>query len=72
MSVEETATDLAEILSRLEALPANVLGYSLGARVALVLARLRRIRVGGLHGVYLTKGYSPNVRSIWCQMTMLR
>jgi 2-succinyl-6-hydroxy-2,4-cyclohexadiene-1-carboxylate synthase len=38
MSVERTADDLATILRRLGASPANVLGYSLGARIALRLA----------------------------------
>jgi 2-succinyl-6-hydroxy-2,4-cyclohexadiene-1-carboxylate synthase len=36
--VERTADDLASILARLDAVPAHVLGYSLGARVALRLA----------------------------------
>lgn len=38
MTVERTADDLASILGRLDAVPASVLGYSLGARVALRLA----------------------------------
>ena len=38
MSVEHTADDLATILRRLDACPADVLGYSLGARIALRLA----------------------------------
>jgi 2-succinyl-6-hydroxy-2,4-cyclohexadiene-1-carboxylate synthase len=38
MTVERTADDLATILDRLGASPAHVLGYSLGARVALWLA----------------------------------
>ena len=38
MSVERTADDLAAILRRLDAAPACVLGYSLGARIALRLA----------------------------------
>ena len=38
MSVERTADDLATILRRLDAAPASVLGYSLGARIALRLA----------------------------------
>ncbi len=38
MSVERTADDLVEILGRLDATPAHVLGYSLGARIALRLA----------------------------------
>jgi 2-succinyl-6-hydroxy-2,4-cyclohexadiene-1-carboxylate synthase len=38
MTVEHTASDLAEILERLDAIPARVLGYSLGARIALALA----------------------------------
>lgn len=38
MSVDEAASDLAEILTRFAATPANVLGYSLGARIALQLA----------------------------------
>jgi 2-succinyl-6-hydroxy-2,4-cyclohexadiene-1-carboxylate synthase len=37
-SVERSADDLATILDRLAASPAHVLGYSLGARVALRLA----------------------------------
>ena len=38
MSVERTADDLATILERADAAPAHILGYSLGARVALRLA----------------------------------
>lgn len=38
MSVERTADDLAVILGRVRAIPADVIGYSLGARVALRLA----------------------------------
>lgn len=38
IGVERTADDLASILVRLGAVPAHVLGYSLGARVALRLA----------------------------------
>jgi 2-succinyl-6-hydroxy-2,4-cyclohexadiene-1-carboxylate synthase len=38
IGVEGTADDLAVILERLDAVPAHVLGYSLGARVALRLA----------------------------------
>ena len=38
MTVERTADDLATILARLAATPARVLGYSLGARIALRLA----------------------------------
>jgi 2-succinyl-6-hydroxy-2,4-cyclohexadiene-1-carboxylate synthase len=37
-SVERTADDLAIILGRMRATPADVIGYSLGARVALRLA----------------------------------
>jgi 2-succinyl-6-hydroxy-2,4-cyclohexadiene-1-carboxylate synthase len=37
-SVERSADDLAEILERLDAAPADVVGYSLGARIALQLA----------------------------------
>ena len=37
-SVERTADDLARLLARIGASPAVVLGYSLGARVALALA----------------------------------
>ena len=37
-SVERSADDLAEILERLDAVPAHVVGYSLGARIALRLA----------------------------------
>ena len=38
MGVERTADDLAAILRQAEAAPADVLGYSLGARIALRLA----------------------------------
>lgn len=38
MTVERTADDLAAILRRLRAAPADVVGYSLGARIALRLA----------------------------------
>ena len=38
VSVERTADDLAMLLARSGATPAHVLGYSLGARVALRLA----------------------------------
>lgn len=38
IGVERTADDLAAILVRLEAAPARILGYSLGARIALRLA----------------------------------
>ena len=38
VSVERTADDLATILARADAAPAHVLGYSLGARIALRLA----------------------------------
>jgi 2-succinyl-6-hydroxy-2,4-cyclohexadiene-1-carboxylate synthase len=38
MTVERTADDLAAILRRLDATPADVIGYSLGARIALRLA----------------------------------
>lgn len=38
MSVERTADDLAEMLTRLGATHANVVGYSLGARIGLRLA----------------------------------
>ena len=38
MTVERTAGDLAAILRRLGAAPADVVGYSLGARIALRLA----------------------------------
>jgi 2-succinyl-6-hydroxy-2,4-cyclohexadiene-1-carboxylate synthase len=38
IGVERTADDLATILRRLDAAPASVLGYSLGARIALRLA----------------------------------
>jgi 2-succinyl-6-hydroxy-2,4-cyclohexadiene-1-carboxylate synthase len=37
-SVERSADDLATILHRVDAVPAHVLGYSLGARIALRLA----------------------------------
>jgi 2-succinyl-6-hydroxy-2,4-cyclohexadiene-1-carboxylate synthase len=37
-SVERSADDLATILERLDAAPAHVVGYSLGARIALRLA----------------------------------
>lgn len=38
ISVERTADDLATILRRLDAVPAHVIGYSFGARIALRLA----------------------------------
>ncbi|MEX2183335.1 MAG: alpha/beta fold hydrolase [Chloroflexota bacterium] len=38
LTVERTADDLAVILARIRAAPAHVLGYSLGARIALRLA----------------------------------
>jgi 2-succinyl-6-hydroxy-2,4-cyclohexadiene-1-carboxylate synthase len=38
MTVERTADDLAALLARLDVRPADVLGYSLGARIALRLA----------------------------------
>lgn len=38
LTVERTADDLAAILQRTDAVPADVLGYSLGARIALRLA----------------------------------
>jgi 2-succinyl-6-hydroxy-2,4-cyclohexadiene-1-carboxylate synthase len=38
MTVERTADDLAQILARTDAGPADVIGYSLGARIALRLA----------------------------------
>ena len=38
LSVERTADDLASILRHVDAAPATVLGYSLGARIALRLA----------------------------------
>lgn len=38
LTVERTADDLAAILHRVGAVPADVLGYSLGARIALRLA----------------------------------
>jgi len=38
MTVERTADDLATILRRLDAAPATVIGYSLGARIAVRLA----------------------------------
>lgn len=38
MTVERTADDLARILRRLDPAPADVIGYSLGARIALRLA----------------------------------
>ena len=38
MTIERTADDLAAILRQADAVPAHVLGYSLGARVALRLA----------------------------------
>jgi len=38
MSIERTADDLALILERLDAIPAAILGYSMGARIALRLA----------------------------------
>ena len=39
-SVERSADDLAEILNREHCVPAHVLGYSLGARIALRLAAM--------------------------------
>jgi 2-succinyl-6-hydroxy-2,4-cyclohexadiene-1-carboxylate synthase len=48
MTVERTADDLVEILGRLDATPAHVLGYSLGARIALRLAIARPDAVNGL------------------------
>lgn len=47
-SVEETADDLARLLGHLEAAPAHVLGYSLGARIALRLAITHPAVVGRL------------------------
>jgi 2-succinyl-6-hydroxy-2,4-cyclohexadiene-1-carboxylate synthase len=38
MSIERTAEALVEIIGRLDATPAHVLGYSLGARIALRIA----------------------------------
>ena len=38
MSIERIADDLASLLRRLDAVPAHVLGYSMGARLALRLA----------------------------------
>lgn len=48
MTVERTADDLAAILARLDAVPAHVVGYSLGARVALRLAVAHPDAVAGL------------------------
>jgi 2-succinyl-6-hydroxy-2,4-cyclohexadiene-1-carboxylate synthase len=48
MSVERTADDLATILRALDAAPASVLGYSLGARIALRLAIVHPDVVGRL------------------------
>jgi 2-succinyl-6-hydroxy-2,4-cyclohexadiene-1-carboxylate synthase len=47
-AIERQAVDLATILRRLEATPAVVVGYSLGARVALRLAVAERDVVAGL------------------------
>jgi 2-succinyl-6-hydroxy-2,4-cyclohexadiene-1-carboxylate synthase len=46
LTIERTADDLAEILDRLDAVPAGVIGYSLGARIALrlVVAHPRVVR----------------------------
>jgi 2-succinyl-6-hydroxy-2,4-cyclohexadiene-1-carboxylate synthase len=48
MSVERMADDLALILERLDAGPAAVLGYSMGARIALRLAIAHPEAVSGL------------------------
>lgn len=48
LTVERTADDLAEILARLGATPAHVLGYSLGARIALRLAAAHPATVAAL------------------------
>lgn len=48
LTVERTADDLATILQRTDALPADVLGYSLGARIALRLAIAHPSVVGRL------------------------
>ncbi len=48
MTVERTADDLATVLGRLDAAPAHVLGYSLGARLALRLAIAHPEAVGRL------------------------
>jgi 2-succinyl-6-hydroxy-2,4-cyclohexadiene-1-carboxylate synthase len=48
MSVERMADDLSLILNRLDAWPADVLGYSLGARIALRLAIAHPEAVGRL------------------------
>lgn len=48
LSVERTADDLVAILDRLGATPAHVLGYSLGARIALRLAVAHPATVGRL------------------------
>lgn len=48
LSVERTADDLATILQRAGAVPADVLGYSLGARIALRLAVAHPSAVGRL------------------------
>lgn len=48
LTVERTADDLAAILQRAGAVPAAVLGYSLGARIALRLAIAHPLVVGRL------------------------
>ncbi len=48
LTVERTADDLAAILQRADAVPAHVLGYSLGARIALRLAVAHPSVVGRL------------------------
>ena len=48
LTVERTADDLAAILDRTGAVPADLLGYSLGARIALRLAIAHPSVVGRL------------------------
>jgi 2-succinyl-6-hydroxy-2,4-cyclohexadiene-1-carboxylate synthase len=48
MTVERTADDLTALLTRLDARPADVLGYSLGARIALRLTVAHPDAVGRL------------------------
>jgi 2-succinyl-6-hydroxy-2,4-cyclohexadiene-1-carboxylate synthase len=48
MTVERSADDLAAILGRLDAAPAAVIGYSLGARIALRVAVAHPASVAGL------------------------
>lgn len=62
LAVERTATDLATILARLDATPAVVIGYSLGARIALRLAVAHPAAVSGLILESPSAGLSPAER----------